>query len=113
MSPGSRRRNTPLRAAVEFRSRTLLQMPLSAGSRIGHYEIVAPLGAGAMGEVYRARDSKLWREVAVVLPAHRAASRAPGRRGSDNGRSVDHRPVYPDYRQRIAFRDLQDRKEAA
>ena len=48
-------------------------MSLAAGSRIGHYEIVAPLGAGAMGEVYRARDSKLRREVAVkVLPAHMA-----------------------------------------
>jgi eukaryotic-like serine/threonine-protein kinase len=45
-------------------------MPLSAGDRLGPYEIVAPLGAGGMGEVYRARDSKLNRDVAVrVLPA--------------------------------------------
>ena len=51
-------------------------MSLAAGSRIGHYEIVAPLGAGGMGEVYRARDSKLRREVAVkVLPAHLAGDR--------------------------------------
>ena len=51
-------------------------MSLAAGSRIGHYEIVAPFGAGAMGEVYRARDSKLRREVAVkVLPAHLAGDR--------------------------------------
>ena len=44
-------------------------MPLSAGDRIGHYEIVAPIGAGGMGEVYRARDTKLKRDVALkVLP---------------------------------------------
>jgi Tol biopolymer transport system component len=45
-------------------------MPLSSGDHLGPYEIVAPLGAGGMGEVYRARDSKLNREVAIkVLPA--------------------------------------------
>jgi eukaryotic-like serine/threonine-protein kinase len=43
---------------------------LSSGTRLGSYEIVAPLGAGGMGEVYRARDAKLDRDVAIkVLPA--------------------------------------------
>src|SRR6516165_4377978 len=42
---------------------------LAAGSRLGPYEILSPLGAGGMGEVYRARDSRLNREVAIkVLP---------------------------------------------
>src|SRR5271155_4155527 len=44
-------------------------MPLAPGTRLGSYEILAPLGAGGMGEVYRARDTKLDREVAVkILP---------------------------------------------
>ena len=41
-----------------------------AGSRLGPYEIVAPIGAGGMGEVYKARDTRLDRSVAVkILPA--------------------------------------------
>lgn len=44
-------------------------MPLSISSRVGRYQIVAPIGAGGMGEVYRAHDSKLDRDVAIkVLP---------------------------------------------
>jgi serine/threonine protein kinase len=51
-------------------------MPLASGVRLGPYEIVAPLGAGGMGEVYRARDTKLNRDVAVkVLPEHLATDR--------------------------------------
>src|SRR5580765_8288310 len=42
---------------------------LSSGSRLGPYEIIAPLGAGGMGEVYKARDTRLNRIVAIkVLP---------------------------------------------
>ena len=44
-------------------------MTFAAGARLGPYEILAPLGVGGMGEVFRARDSRLGREVAVkVLP---------------------------------------------
>jgi serine/threonine protein kinase/Tfp pilus assembly protein PilF len=46
-------------------------MPLAAGDRLGPYEIVAPLGAGGMGEVYLGRDTRLGRDIAIkVLPEH-------------------------------------------
>src|ERR1700680_5071145 len=45
-------------------------MPLQSGEKLGPYEIIAPIGKGGMGEVYRAKDTKLEREVAIkVLPA--------------------------------------------
>ncbi len=46
-------------------------MPLEPGTRLGPYEIVSPIGAGGMGEVYKARDTRLDRTVAIkVLPSH-------------------------------------------
>src|SRR6266487_1477410 len=51
-------------------------MTIEAGTRLGPYEVLAPLGAGGMGEVYRARDARLGREVAIkVLPETLASDR--------------------------------------
>ena len=50
-------------------------MPLSAGTRLGPYEILSPIGAGGMGEVYRARDTRLDRTVAVKISAEQFSER--------------------------------------
>src|SRR5512145_812390 len=49
-------------------------MPFGPGTRVGPYEIAAPLGAGGMGEVYRARDPRLRRDVAIKVIAARVAT---------------------------------------
>lgn len=64
-------------------------MPLHSGTRLGPYEIVGPLGAGGMGEVYRARDTRLDRTVAIkVLPAHVATDAERGSRFEREARAV-------------------------
>jgi len=69
-------------------------VPITPGTRLGPYEVVAPLGAGGMGEVYRARDTRLDRSVAIkVLPAelaHRADLRARFEREARTISSLNH-----------------------
>jgi serine/threonine protein kinase len=56
-------------------------MALASGTRLGPYEIQSPLGAGGMGEVYRARDVRLARDVAIkILPAHLSSNAEAKRR---------------------------------
>src|ERR1700689_3493941 len=50
-------------------------MPFSAGSKLGPYEILAPIGAGGMGQVYRARDPRMGREVAIKVSGERFTER--------------------------------------
>lgn len=64
-------------------------MHLQPGSKLGPYEVLAPLGAGGMGEVYRARDTRLGRDVAIkVLPAERLLDESRRRRFVQEARSA-------------------------
>src|SRR4026209_2676232 len=72
-------------------------MLLTSGTRLGPYEIIGAVGAGGMGEVYRARDTKLGREVAIkVLPAAFAGDAARiARLQPAAGRAADPHPPRP------------------
>ncbi len=66
-----------------------LCMPFEAGARLGPYEIIAPIGAGGMGEIYRARDTRLDRTVAVkVLTGALAADSESRRRFEQEARAI-------------------------
>lgn len=61
-------------------------MPLSAGDRLGPYEILAPIGAGGMGEVYKGRDTRLDRIVAIKVSNENSPS---GLSASAGGRGAE------------------------
>src|SRR5437870_11665319 len=64
-------------------------MTIATGTRLGPYEILAPLGAGGMGEVYRARDTRLDRTVAIkVLPDHLSSNPEVRQRFDREARAV-------------------------
>src|SRR6202047_4687164 len=64
-------------------------MAMASGTRLGPYEVLSPLGAGGMGEVYRARDTRLDRMVAVkILPAHLCDSAAARQRFEREARAI-------------------------
>jgi serine/threonine protein kinase len=77
-------------------------MTLTPGTKLGPYEILALIGAGGMGEVYRARDSRLGRDVAVkVLPPSSAADPERLRRFEQEARAP--RPANSPFRSKLAM----------
>ncbi len=85
-------------------------MPLAAGTRLGPYEILAPIGAGGMGEVYRARDTRLGRDVALkILPADVSGDAGRRQRFETEARAVaalNHPNIVAIYD--VAFEDRAD-----
>ena len=64
-------------------------MTLAPGKRLGPYEILSPLGAGGMGEVYRAKDTRLDRTVAIkILPAHFSSNPVSKQRFDREARTI-------------------------
>src|SRR5271157_5955432 len=64
-------------------------MALTTGTKLGPYEIESPLGAGGMGEVYRARDARLGRTVAIkILPAHLSSNAEAKQRLEREARAI-------------------------
>jgi eukaryotic-like serine/threonine-protein kinase len=64
-------------------------MALAPGKRLGPYEILSPLGAGGMGEVYRAKDTRLDRTVAIkILPVHLSSNPVSKQRFDREARTI-------------------------
>jgi serine/threonine protein kinase len=88
-------------------------MMIAAGTRLGPYEILAPIGAGGMGEVYRARDTRLDRTVAVkVLPQHLSASPEVRQRFEREARTISQLShSWPDEDRRVYQRPQGDPRD--